>query len=105
MIRVQVFRRDILQEECTADGDECVLGKDADSLLALQGWRIGRRQLQLTARNGEVFLKDGGGLAPVKVNGVPVNEYGPLSAADRIELNDYSFRVSYLDQAPAHAVL
>lgn len=104
MIRVQVFRRDILQEECTADGDECFLGKDADSLLALQGWRIGRRQLQLTARNGEVFLKDGGGLAPVKVNGVPVNEYGPLSGADRIELNDYSFRVSYLDQAPAHAV-
>ena len=104
MIRVQVFRRDILQEECTADGDECFLGKDADSLLALQGWRIGRRQLQLTARNGEVFLKDGGGLAPVKVNGVPVNEYGPLSGADRIELNDYSFRVSYLDQAPAHVV-
>jgi pilus assembly protein CpaF len=94
MIRVKVFRREELLGEPQCELEECMLGKDGDSLMPLQGWRVGRRQLQLTARNGEVFLKDGGGLAPIKVNGTAVNEYGPVSSTDVIELADYSFRVN-----------
>ena len=99
MIRVQVFRRDVLQDEQTSAGEECFLGKDADSLVALQGWRVGRRQLQLSVRNGEIFLKDGGGLAPVKVNGTAVNEYGPVSSTDVIELHEYTVRVNVVEEA------
>jgi len=95
MIRVQVFRRDELIGERNCELDECVLGKDADSLLPLQGWRVGRRQVQLSVRNAEVFLKDGGGLAPIKVNGNAVNEYGPVSSTDVIELADYTLRVNF----------
>ena len=69
MIRVQVFRREELLEEKTSEGPACFLGKDADSLMVLSGWRVGRRQLQLTSRDEGIFLKDGGGIAPVKVNG------------------------------------
>ena len=94
MIRVKVSRRDELVGEVECEVEECMLGKDGDSLMPLQGWRVGRRQLQLTMRNGEVFLKDGGGLAPIKVNGTAVNEYGPVSSTDVIELADYSFRVN-----------
>ena len=32
----------------TSDGPSCFIGKDADGLFALQGWRIGRRQLQFS---------------------------------------------------------
>jgi pilus assembly protein CpaF len=107
MIRVQVFRREELLGDITSEGPVCFLGKDADSLLALSGWRVGRRQLQLNARDGGVFLKDGGGIAPVKVNGTAVNEYGPVSSADVIELSDYTVRVNLVEElyvAPAPPV-
>ncbi|WP_308633228.1 hypothetical protein [Massilia forsythiae] len=61
MIRVQVFRRDELLGDLTTEDTECFLGKDAGSLLTLTGWRVGRRQLQISVVNGGVFIKDGGG--------------------------------------------
>jgi len=94
MIRVQLFRRHELVDEKLSEGNACFLGKDADSLIVLSGWRVGRRQLQLNARDGGVFLKDGGGISPVKVNGTAVNEYGPIASTDVIELNDYVIRVN-----------
>ncbi|WP_332878239.1 ATPase, T2SS/T4P/T4SS family [Massilia sp. S19_KUP03_FR1] len=97
MIRVHVVRRGVAEGEFNAEGDECFLGKDEGTLLMLQGWRVGRRQLQFSVRNGEVFLTDGGGLAPVKVNGTAVNEYGPVSSTDVIELSDYIVRVNFVD--------
>jgi len=99
MIRIQLFRRDELVEEKVSEGNACFLGKDPDSLIALSGWRVGRRQLQLSEREGGVFLKDGGGIAPVKVNGEAVNEYGPVSSTDVIELSDYTMRINLVEEA------
>lgn len=101
MIRVHVMRRGEAEGEFNAEGDECFLGKDDGALFMLQGWRVGRRQLQFSVRNGEVFLKDGGGLAPVKVNGTAVNEYGPMASTDVIELSDYIVRVNFVDRVQA----
>jgi pilus assembly protein CpaF len=106
MIRVQLFRREELIGDVTSDSDTCFLGKDGDSLLPLSGWRVGRRQLQLSVREGQLFLKDGGGIAPLRVNGDAINEYGPVASTDVIELNDYSVRVSLAEAtftAPAPA--
>ncbi|UUZ55952.1 FHA domain-containing protein [Massilia sp. H-1] len=93
MMRVQAFRGDSLLGDETSEGSECFLGKDDDSIISLSGWRIGRRQVQLSVREGAVFVKDGGGLAPVKVNGTAINEYGPLTSTDVVEVSDYTIRV------------
>lgn len=99
MIRVQAFRRDNLVGDETSDGPTCFVGKDEGSLIPLQGWRVGRRQLQFWFDDEGLFVKDGGGMAPLKVNGNPVNHYGPLASTDVIELHDYKLRVHLTDAA------
>nr|WP_315400772.1 ATPase, T2SS/T4P/T4SS family [uncultured Duganella sp.] len=99
MIRVQVFRREQLVGEATSTAPHCFVGKDEGSLVPLTGWRIGRRQLEFSFREEGLFLRDGGGMAPVKVNGKEVNEYGPLASNDTVELGDYRVRAHPTQEA------
>jgi pilus assembly protein CpaF len=92
MIRIQVFRRDELVGDEISATPSCFVGKDAGSLIPLSGWRIGRRQLEFTFEEQGLFLRDQGGMAPVKVNGREVHEYGPVASTDLIELADYRLR-------------
>jgi len=69
------------------------IGKDADSLVPVKGWRIGRQQASFERNETGVFVRDAGGLMPLKVNGSSINEFGPLTANDLIELGDYTIRV------------
>ena len=98
MIHVQLFKREELIGEATSDGLSCFLGKDEDSLLPLAGWRVGRRQVQLAIRDGGLFVSDGGGISPIRVNGNAVNEYGPLAASDVVEVSDYTLRLHLVEQ-------
>ncbi|QJE02827.1 CpaF family protein [Massilia forsythiae] len=41
------------------------------------------------------------GIAPLRVNGAAINEYGPVASTDVIELNDYMVRVNHVDPALA----
>ena len=99
MIRVQAFRRDELVGDETSAGPACFVGKDEGSLIELQGWRVGRKQLQFAFDEEGLFVTDGGGMAPMKINGKSLNSYGPLTSTDVIELSDYRLHVHLTDQA------
>jgi pilus assembly protein CpaF len=92
MIRIQVFKRDELVGDETSNDLSCFVGKDTGSVILLHGWRVGRRQIEFTFNDQGLFLKDNGGMAPVKVNGNAVLEYGPIASNDTIELADYKLR-------------
>ena len=92
-IRVQVFRGAEAVADLVSPANECFLGRDAESLVALKGWRIGRRQVQLGLRDGAAWMTDGGGMTPVKVNGNNVHAHGPLTSNDLIEVGDYRIKV------------
>jgi pilus assembly protein CpaF len=99
VIRVQAFRKDELVGDVTSPGPACFVGKDEGSLITLQGWRVGRKQLQFSFDEDGLFVKDGGGMSPMKINGNTVNAYGPLASTDLIELSDYKLRVHLTDEA------
>jgi pilus assembly protein CpaF len=99
MFRVQVFKGEAVVGDAQSDTPSCFVGKDAGALIALKGWRVGRRQVQFNLREGTLFLKDGGGLVPIKVNGNVVHEHGPLASNDVIEVGDYTLRVSLAEGA------
>jgi len=99
MIRISVFRHDELVGEETSQELTCFVGKDEGSLVPLSGWRVGRRQLQFTFNEDGLFIKDGGGMAPVKVNGTVIHEYGPIASNDTIELADYQVRAHATPEA------
>ncbi len=99
MIRVQAFRKDELVGDETSTAPTCFVGKDDGSLIALQGWRVGRKQLQFSFDDDGLFVTDGGGMSPMKINGKPLNSYGPLTSTDVIELSDYKLRVHLTDKA------
>lgn len=99
MIRVQAFRKEELVGDETSIGPTCFVGKEKGSLITLHGWRVGRKQLQFSFDDDGLFVKDGGGMSPVKINGNSVNAYGPLASTDVIELSDYKIRVHLTEQA------
>ena len=101
MIRIQVVRGGQFVAEASSREPACFLGKEAGSLVPLKGWRVGRRQLQFALREDGLYLRDGGGMAPVRVNGEAVNEYGPLASNDTIELVDYLVRAHAIREAAA----
>ena len=102
MFRVQVFKDDQLAGEETSTETACFLGKDSKSLVALRGWRIGRKQVQFELREGALYLTDGGGLTPLKVNGQAINEYGPLTTTDVVTVGDYTIRTNVSERPARH---
>lgn len=94
MYRIQVFRNDEVLADLSSGGKECFLGKDDGALVELKGWRVGRRQVALFLNDDGIYVRDGGGLSPLRVNGNGVNEYGPLASTDVIEVADYKVRVN-----------
>ena len=98
MFRVQVFRGDEMLGDATSGEQGCFLGKEAGALVPLRGWRIGRRQVQIELRAGALFVKDGGGLTALKLNGHAITEHGPLQSTDTLEIADYRIRVNLTER-------
>jgi pilus assembly protein CpaF len=101
MFRVQVFKGDEPMGDAISGQEACFLGKENGALVELRGWRIGRKQVQLQLKNGALFVKDGGGLTALKVNGKAVSEHGPLSSTDTIELAEYRIRINLTERPKA----
>ena len=112
IICIEVSRRGEPVGQGSSPGPHCFVGKDEGSVVPLTGWRIGRRQLAFSMRDDGLHLADAGGMAPVRVNGNDVRQYGPLAANDEIALGDYTVRarlrstpdpVAVIDGVPAPA--
>ncbi|MBC7572885.1 MAG: FHA domain-containing protein, partial [Herminiimonas sp.] len=74
--------------------DESVIGKAARSEIRLDSWRIGKEHARLFRTPAGVLLEDFGTFAGVGVNGRKIDvQYGPLKAADVIEIGPYKLRL------------
>ncbi len=103
MYRVQVFKGDEPVGDAISGQESCFLGKESGALVDLRGWRIGRKQVQFELRSGALFVKDGGGLTALRVNGKPISEHGPLTSTDTVELGEYRIRINLTERPKLRA--
>lgn len=74
--------------------DECIIGKDSQNEIKLEGWRIGREHARLFRTSCGIQLADMGTFAGVVVNGKRIDtQYGPLKESDVIGIGPYRIRV------------
>ena len=95
MIKIEVRKGDAVVFDSVCTTSDCTLGREPGNFCVLKGWAIGKRQLRLYLKDYEVHLEDKGGLAAIQVNGTAVNRFGPLKAADSIEIGEYRIRATY----------
>lgn len=73
----------------TAEGGECLLGKDKESLVPMAGWKVGGAHARLQCREDGLYVVDQGHRTGTSVNGSKVDEFGPLDEGDVVEISDY----------------
>ncbi|MDB6063400.1 MAG: cpaF [Verrucomicrobiaceae bacterium] len=80
--------------------ERCSIGKGRENNITLHGWKVSRRHAEFVRRQDGIHiteLEDGG---PVLVNGNKVSRYGPVCAADIVQIGDYQLSVHTLDATP-----
>ncbi len=78
--------------------EECVVGKDNDCFVVLQGWKVAARHALLQKKDDGVYIKhleEKKGLE-TRVNGELIMEYGPLQESDEISIHSYNIKVKSL---------
>ncbi|MEX2517505.1 MAG: ATPase, T2SS/T4P/T4SS family [Gammaproteobacteria bacterium] len=68
---------------------ECGIGKARDNLIQLRGWRIAGHHAELQQNGEGIFIEDKSGHGNTMVNGKPIDRYGPLRSADKIQIGSF----------------
>lgn len=73
---------------------KCVIGKKADNDIVLHGWRLSSEHACLNALEDGIYIKNFSTKIGTRVNGTRIDEYGPISVDDVIEIHDYRIQVT-----------
>jgi pilus assembly protein CpaF len=79
----------------------CRIGRSRDCELPLSSWRVGRVHAQVHVSGRVVRIVDAGTLGGTLVNGERIAEFGPLTAADLVELGGFRLRIQLEHEAGA----
>jgi pilus assembly protein CpaF len=77
---------------------ECGIGKARDNIIQLRGWRIAGYHAELQQNAQGIFVEDKSGNGGTRVNGQPIDRYGPLKSSDKIQIGSYVITVGWSDQ-------
>jgi pilus assembly protein CpaF len=79
----------MLVDELLCADQGCLIGKDADCLVVLRGWKVAKKHAQIVRKNDELFIFSLGAPTGIAVNDEKVEEYGPLQSNDVISVHSY----------------
>jgi len=72
---------------------KCTLGKSADCLVNLHGWKVDKEHAIFYATPDGIFVNDNNTKFGTLVNGKKISTFGPLSKSDQIQINAYNVQV------------
>lgn len=93
MLNIRLQQRNGSAEVIHVKGPGCTIGKDPGCDIVLKGLLIGKVHARIEGHNGGWYIEDQGGIASTLINGDPVTRYGPLAAADQIEIGGFVLSV------------
>ncbi|XGA80312.1 ATPase, T2SS/T4P/T4SS family [Halomonas sp. CH40] len=82
--------------------NQCALGKKANNDIVLHGWKISSDHALLSLKSDGVYVKNLSNKVGTKVNGKPIDQYGPVGVDDVIEIHDYRIQVSDRKSGKGH---
>jgi len=71
----------------------CTIGKSPDCDIVVKGMLVGKIQARIVLRGNAWYLEDQGGIVTTLVNGLPVENFGPLTDSDEIEVGTTTIRM------------
>ncbi|WP_018313138.1 ATPase, T2SS/T4P/T4SS family [Cupriavidus sp. UYPR2.512] len=93
MLNIRLQQRNGSAEVIHVKGPGCTIGKDPGCDIVLKGLLIGKLHARIEGHNGGWYIEDQGGIASTLINGDPITRYGPLAAADQIEIGGFVLSV------------
>ncbi|MFP5419446.1 MAG: ATPase, T2SS/T4P/T4SS family [Gammaproteobacteria bacterium] len=93
MFQIHVTESDNKQRVHLIEDTAAMIGKSRECVIRLAGWRIGREHARIYRTKGGLFIQDLGQFAGTWVNGVRVEQHGPIHQADEIVMGPYRLKV------------
>ncbi len=93
MFQVTISHPDTAPRVETISETSAIIGKGRECRLHLPGWKIGREHARLYRTKSGLYLQDLGQFFGTSVNGVRVQQHGPLAATDRIMVGSFTLVV------------
>ncbi|MFN3751599.1 MAG: ATPase, T2SS/T4P/T4SS family [Thiobacillus sp.] len=93
MFRIHVTEPDNKQRAHLIEDTAATIGKSRECSVRLAGWRIGREHARIYRTKSGLFIQDLGQFAGTWVNGVRVEQHGPIARTDEIVVGPYRLTV------------
>jgi pilus assembly protein CpaF len=103
MFQVHITEPDNRQRAELVEDTAAMIGKSRECAVRLAGWRIGREHARIFRTRSGLFIQDLGQFAGTLVNGVRVEQHGPISCSDEIVIGPY--RIKLEDRLDASAAV
>ena len=102
MFQIHITDPDKKQHAELIEDTAAMIGKSRECHIRLSGWRIGREHARIYRTKSGLFIQDLGQFSGTLVNGVRVEQHGPLVHTDEIVMGAYMLKVQDKLDTPVH---
>jgi pilus assembly protein CpaF len=99
MFQINITGADKKQHIERIQSTAAIVGKGRECAVRLAGWRIGHEHARIYRATSGLFIQDLGQFAGTWVNGVRVEQHGPILPSDALVIGPYTLQVADLREA------
>ena len=102
MFQIHITDPDKKQRAELIEDTAAMIGKSRECHVRLSGWRIGREHARIYRTKSGLFIQDLGQFSGTWVNGMRIEQHGPIVQSDEIVMGPYMIKVEDRLEAAPH---
>jgi pilus assembly protein CpaF len=102
MFQIHITDPDKKQRAELIEDTAAMIGKSRECHIRLSGWRIGREHARIYRTKSGLFIQDLGQFSGTWVNGMRIEQHGPIVQSDEIVMGPYMIKVEDRLEAALH---